>query len=231
MVDSAVIIPEGNGLTLGEVGLPDLLPSSIANDEKMRALAVAKEREMRRFLAKLPDILIWSAISRLEEPVLTHVAVMLHADWWDEEWTVAQKRAFLFRQITLHRKKGTPWAVEEAVSIVYGKAYVREWFEYGGPPGCFSLEVNVHEAGLTDGVVAKIEMMVEKYKRKSQHLCGVKFSMSSSGVTCIGCANFEDEILTVYPFTPEDASAAASPDSVASAVDLFEIYTLEERKT
>ena len=71
MADLSVIIPEGNGLTVGEIGLPDLLPSSIANDKIMRALALAKEREMRRFLAILPSVLLWSAIDRLEEPILT----------------------------------------------------------------------------------------------------------------------------------------------------------------
>lgn len=229
MIDAApAILPENRGRLLGDAGLPDILPSSIAGDETMRLLAAAIEAEMARFTTRFPSVLLWSAIGVMTEPLLTHLAVMLHADWWDEEWTVEQKRAFLFRQVLLHRKKGTCWAVEEAVSLVYGKAHVREWFEYGGDRGCFTLEVNIHEAGLTDAMVRKIELMVEKFKRKSQHLCGTKFSLASAGTTYYGGTVITDEVLTVYPYFAGELDVLLSPVRTAAALDILETYTLDQ---
>lgn len=222
------VIPSGTGKPLSEASLVDLLPASIANDPTMRAVAAATENEIRRILEALPSVLLWSVLDRMEEPVLTHLAAMLHVDWWDEEWTAPQKRAFLLRQVIIHRKKGTPWAVEAAVALVYGEATVSEWFRYGGDRGCFLLEVNVLDSGLTDAAVVKIERMVEKYKRKSQHLCGIRFSMASAGVIYYGSAAFADEIVTVYPYVPNEVAAPLSPVCVGAALDMLETISLNE---
>lgn len=222
------ILPEDKGRLLGDAGLPDILPSSIAGDETMRHIAAAIEEEMILFSGRFPSVLLWSAISVMKEPLLTHVAVLLHTDWWDEDWTIEQKRTFLFRQILLHRKKGTCWAVEEAVSLVYGEASVREWFEYGGDRGCFTLDVAVKGTGLSDAAIRKIELMVEKFKRKSQHLCGLYFSLTSSGTLYSGGSVFVDDVLTIHQYSPDDLDVPESPARVASALDILETYTLNQ---
>ncbi|MDR2891587.1 MAG: phage tail protein I [Deltaproteobacteria bacterium] len=192
------ISPEGQGRKLGESGLPDLLPSSIARDENMRMIAAAIELEIQRTVQIIPNVLLWPAISILQEPLLTHLAVMLHADLWDESWSLAAKRDFLFQQLKLHRHKGTPWAVETAVGMVYGQSRLIEWFEYDqgvfrihdqtfkhdgravynawqGVRGCFKVELDILNVGLNTEQIKKISAMIDKYKRKSQHLDGISF--------------------------------------------------------
>ncbi|MDL2279060.1 phage tail protein I [Desulfovibrio sp. OttesenSCG-928-G11] len=222
------VLPDNQGMLLGDLGLPELLPASIGRDETVANLSAAVEAEIQGFAALVPAVLLWPAISRLEEPLLTHLAVMQHVDIWDEQWSLSAKRAFLFRQILLHRKKGTPWAVEEAVSLVYGPAEVREWFEYGGRRGCFRLNVKIHEGGLPMTDILKIEQMVEKYKRKSQHFCdedpqgGITFSLATTCPARVAVLALMDEAISVRPYVPSLETPESKAWPVAGA-DILEV--------
>ena len=200
--------------------MPELLPSSISYDRTVLALAAAINKEIELFAAEIPAVLLWPAISILEEPLLTHLAFMLHVDWWDEAWDLSAKRLFLYRQILLHRRKGTAWAVEEAVSIVYGQARVREWFEYGGPPGCFLVDLEILAGGLSQDDVDKIVLMIGKYKRKSQHICGLTFSTGAEGVLFLAADAELETVLDIYPYQPDEIEAAPSRLYPAAALEI-----------
>lgn len=223
------ILPEGQGKLLGDAGLPDLLPSSIAGDVTMHSIAVAQEKEIERLISKYPTLLLWSNIAKAEEPLLTHLAVHMHADIWDEAWSLEVKRNFLFRQTLLHEKKGTPWAVEEAVSLVYGAAQVREWFEYGGEPGCFKIDVEIINSGLSEENIAKITHMVETYQRKSQHLCGMTFSLRTTVTLHVGTTALYDESITIKPYVPL-AKIPETPIWPATGTDILETIHFETKE-
>lgn len=234
MIDIPVVTPEqiqpaGQGRSLADIAVLELLPPVPAGDESFRAMARAIDAEIRRIDDQIPKVIIWAMLGRMQEPLLSHLAVWLHADYWDEDWTVEAKRAFLFRQIKIHRKKGTCWAVEEAISLVYGPAYVREWFEYGGEHGWFRLEVDVLDLGLSEFQISKIEQMVEKYKRKSQHLGHLTFSTGSTGTVYIGAACLADEVLTVYPYYPTELSQPTAAVYRGAALDVLETVSIFEQ--
>lgn len=209
----------GPGKLIGGDGLLGLLPSSISYDQNIMSLARAVNEEIEQFITKIPTVLLWPAISVLEEPLLTHLGFMLHVDWWDEAWTLEAKRLFLFRQILLHRRKGTPWAVEEAVSLVYGPARLREWFQYGGPPGCFLVDLEILETGLSQDDVNKIVWMIGKYKRKSQHICGLTFSAVTSGPVFLGAALETETMIDIYPYMPDEVELSDSALYLAASVE------------
>jgi phage tail P2-like protein len=220
------IQPGDQGLLLTDIGVLDLLPPVLAGDESMRAVARAVDAEIRRIDERIKSALIWAALNELTEPMLSHLAAWMHVDWWDEDWTLEAKRAFIFWQVPIHRKKGTCWAVEEAVSLVYGQAFVREWFEYGGEPGWFRLEVDVRDSGLTKFQIEKIEIMVETYKRKSQHMDGLTFSTGAACTIYIGAACLTDEVLTIYPYYPTELEQAQAAIYSAAALDVLETFTI-----
>ena len=209
----------GPGRLIGGEGLPGLLPSSITYDRSMVSLARAIGDEAEIFIRKIPAVLLWPAIADMKEPLLTHLAFMLHVDWWDEAWTIEAKRLFLFRQILLHHRKGTAWAVEEAVSLVYGQARVREWFEYGGPPGCFLVDMEILETGLSQDEIDKIVMMIGKYKRKSQHICGLTFSSVTDGKVYLGAAVEAEIMVDIYPFQPDEIAPPVSTLYIAASIE------------
>lgn len=63
-------------------------------------------------------------------------------DWWDGDYSLEEKRRTLKDSWRVHRMLGTKAAVETAISAIYPNSAVKEWFEYGGRPYYFKLEIN-----------------------------------------------------------------------------------------
>ncbi|MFW5497756.1 MULTISPECIES: phage tail protein I [unclassified Maridesulfovibrio] len=129
--------------SLADLKLIDILPSSIAEDEQFQALAETFDKQLKGILASIPAIEIYSRIEEHEEPLLSLLAWQFHVDHWDANWSVETKREAVKNSIKLHKKKGTPWAVEKAVEIATGeRAEVLEWFNYDGDPYMFKVAVH-----------------------------------------------------------------------------------------
>ncbi len=62
-------------------------------------------------------------------------------DWWDSDYSTEEKRRTLAASWQVHKTLGTRAAVEKAASAVYPNTKVQEWFEYGGEPYRFKLDV------------------------------------------------------------------------------------------
>ena len=84
--------------------------------------------------AKRPDV--------CDPSLLPHLAWEFSVDDWSPDWSEAEKREAILAAPAIHRRKGTPWAVEEAAGV-WTSARVSEWFEYGGAPYRFRVEAAV----------------------------------------------------------------------------------------
>ena len=158
---------------LSSLSLLELLPSSLAEDSKIRAIALAVGEQLKAVTESIPAIEIYSRIGELEEPLLSLLAWQFHVDHWDANWSVETKREAVRNSIKLHKKKGTPWAVRKAVEIATGEpAEVQEWFEYDGDPYKFKVgtETTVNEA-----VYQSIIEAVISAKNVRSHLDSVVF--------------------------------------------------------
>ncbi len=95
---------------------------------KIIAEELAKSREL------CDKLTIYAAIDKLSESVLDVLAGDFNVEWYDYEGTLEEKRKTIQECISIHRYKGTKYAVETALKSVYSSARVKEWFEYGGEP-------------------------------------------------------------------------------------------------
>jgi phage tail P2-like protein len=100
-----------------DLAKPSLLPPPLATDLSMRALEAVHSR--------LSDIdLLPTLIYDFEHVVssaLPHLGEQFHvmgAEGWRLATTEAQRRELLARAVALHRHKGTPWAIREALKAV-----------------------------------------------------------------------------------------------------------------
>ena len=64
------------------------------------------------------------------ESVLPYLAWALSVDVWDSSWPINRRRAVVAAALRVHRRKGTPGAVEDALQAVNAAAQVIEWFDY-----------------------------------------------------------------------------------------------------
>lgn len=119
---------------LGDVTLRDLLPPSLQSDPDAIAASQAISGHYHRLYQIAPAAMVFSNLDNLPESWLDELANDTHIDFYDRSLPVESKRNLVRQSIPMHRKKGTPWAVEELVRIVFGEGRVEEWFEYGGEP-------------------------------------------------------------------------------------------------
>ncbi|QPA33372.1 phage tail protein I [Thermaerobacillus caldiproteolyticus] len=117
------------------IDLVALLPASLHNDEDTKAIMQAVSEEMQRLFQKCEEILSQD----IPEFLLDLIAFERHVDFYSNDLPVEQKRKLINRSTFFHRQKGTPAAVEELITTVFGEGKVVEWFEYGGQPYHFKV--------------------------------------------------------------------------------------------
>lgn len=157
---------------IGSTPFLELLPDSIAGDPAIRAAADALDGLLVPSVKAIPSLLLYArlygkepdllpplrrlaeqagGLRALEEPLLDLLAWQLHVDNYDIARTYAERLEMVKTAIAVHRKKGTPWAVETAVTAALGKVEttVTEWYDYeGGQPYHFKVLVTLFEQGI-----------------------------------------------------------------------------------
>ena len=155
--------------TLYDSDFAKYLPQPLTHDPKMIALAKAAARELLEVSGAVEDVLIYSRIDELPEELIDILAYDMHVDWYDFSYPLAAKRDLLKSSVRVHKKMGTKYAVEKALSALYPESEVEEWFEYEGEPGHFHIVCDVTDSRITASY-ADIVRAVKLYKRLSAHM-------------------------------------------------------------
>jgi phage tail P2-like protein len=126
--------------TLETISLAALVPTSIKDDPQIKAAIAALDAELREVssLSKTPSL--FYRLDQLDHGPLDHLAWQMGVDTWHGGLSLPDKRNLIRRAIALHRKKGTPWAVRQAlIWCGFGSAEIREhsqvvaaWLAAGG---------------------------------------------------------------------------------------------------
>lgn len=127
-----------------ELSLLDILPSSIANDLNVQAIARSIDPEMQSVSHDIRETLILSRIDELPEPVVDLLAWQWHVDFYELARTLEMKRATVKGSIPWHRKKGTRWAILKALEMIGVKGTFIPWWEVpGAKPYTFAIEAEI----------------------------------------------------------------------------------------
>lgn len=122
------------------ISLLDLIPDSLKHDSNVRAICEALTPEVQAVANDIQQCVLLPRIGELPEKVQELLARQLHVDFYDGELSLETKRELVKNSVRWHKRKGTPGAVEELVSTVFGEGTVEEWFEYGGEPYYFKVK-------------------------------------------------------------------------------------------
>lgn len=145
------------------------LPYPLQQDEKMTALAKAAAEELLKVSGLMDNVLIYSRIDELPEALVDVLAYDMHVDWYDYSYPLAAKRDLLKTSVMVHKKMGTKYSVEKALSALYPESEVEEWYEYGGEPGYFRIVCDVTDSRIVASY-SDIIRAVRLYKRLSAHM-------------------------------------------------------------
>jgi len=185
--------------TLTDISFADLLPSSISEDESVRAAAQAIDGELKQINQAIDALYIYSRWAELEEPLLTHLAWQFKVDFWDDGLSLEKKRLLVRNSVVRHRQKGTPLAIEEAISDVLGGGVVEEWWEYGGAPYHFRVRVDVIGQSLTEQAYSWADQLIRVYKNVRSQLDGVKTCLPVDGSAWAASYIASVNKVTLYP--------------------------------
>lgn len=147
--------------------IADVLPRNLMKDPAAQAFSFAI-REGTRLLHKYTQLCyVYCSIETAPDKVLDLLAKELRTQYYSDAMDLETKRGLVRNTLIWYMTAGTPAAVEELVTVVFGEGEVSEWFEYGGEPYWFKIKTN---ALLTEDMNAMFSRMIEKVKNTRSHL-------------------------------------------------------------
>lgn len=155
-----------------EYKVAEHLPSSI-DAEPIISLAQVADVELGKINTDL--LLIYPAIDSLNEQLIDYLAAQMHVDEYDDTENLDVKRQQVKQSFLLHRLKGTKYAVQKAVSMVYQSAKVEEWPEYSGEPYHFRVTGITAPMNETK-TINKLVRLINAYKNTRSWLDYVQFN-------------------------------------------------------
>lgn len=177
-----------HGLT--RENLLSTFPAALAKDPAVYALAEAAADLLAGRLEEIKMVNLYAQIDRLEEPLLDILAQDFKVDWWNPGYTLEEKRRTLRDSWKVHRTLGTKAAVVTAISAIYPKTDVQEWFEYGGEPFHFKIKIDLTGEKMNGERPKQVLERVNFYKSLRSHLDSITASSALEPVRICTAALF-----------------------------------------
>ena len=202
-----------------------LLVPPLSHDESLRALAT--------LIARIEDIdlspLLVYYVDHTEKTALHHLAEQFHI-MGNEGWTFAkteeQKRALIKNAIQLHRHKGTPWAVKEAISQFGFFALIQDWFMYGGDPYYFRVDIELKNQIWDQEISDTVYGLIGQWKNTRSHLDKMRVFQTVKGDLKIASACIDGEIITVRPHITTGLESVVKTSFMFGAICMGETITV-----
>ena len=173
-------------INLRDARITDGLPRIVAAQPWAQVLSAVYGELQDRMFEYLDTGMTFSEVDTCDEGMLDQMAVYLKIEWYDSTADVETKRRIVRTAIEIQRYAGTVKAVREQASAVYPDSEVEEWFNYGGTPGFWRLNVNITEAAAQYHTIREMEDLLGYTKRLSAHLEQISYMVRHSigvGVT------------------------------------------------
>lgn len=126
---------------LENLKLSDIMPPNLLNDPFIKAMCNALDVQINNLVENNKKLSIYANIDNLPEEIINFLAWQFHVDFFDESWTLKQKREAVKNSIKWHRYKGSIGVLEDYISTIFGNARVIEWFDYDGKPYHFKIDM------------------------------------------------------------------------------------------
>lgn len=152
-----------------------IVPPALTRDKSIMALAGAAASALEERLAEIDRVRVISNIDGLDEPLLDILARDFKVDWWDAEYSLEEKRRTLKGSWRVHKTLGTKAAVETAIRAIYPGTRVLEWWEYGGEPYHFRLDINITNDHIDSDKQRRVLERMNFYKSLRSHNDGVTY--------------------------------------------------------
>jgi len=183
--------------------IKELLPPSLAKDKNIQALTQALDKELEKIENQIINVLILPRIDQIQdEELLDLLAWQFHIEGYELAKNIEEKRNLIKRAIELHRYKGTKYAIKEVLRALGLEGEVKEWFEYGGKPYHFRVNIFAKNKLVEPEREKKLLKLIEEYKNVRSKLEKVSIGYSLGVMPIHTYAGFVDTSKEVFEITP-----------------------------
>lgn len=162
-------------IKLRESNIDQILPLWLAEKPEVQSLGYAIMKANQRMLDLLEKSMVYAGIDKLPEKILDVLAIELRALYYEEDLEIEQKREIIKSTLYIYSKAGTPEAVEQMIEQVFGGGVVEEWFEYGGEPYHFKVDISTI---MSKDIDEKFEKLIRRVKNVRSHLDKINIKRS-----------------------------------------------------
>lgn len=163
-------------------------PFPLSGTKKLAMLASLVAESLIELYNDNDLLAIYTRIDELDSDILDILAYDFKIDWWDVENTVEEKRAVFKSCWDVHRKLGTPGAVQTAISSIYDSAKVKEWYEYGGKKYHFKISINLDNNFMDEEQFQRVLNRAKYYVNLRSVMDSVTFSSTHKKLLYAGVA-------------------------------------------
>ena len=216
-------------MVLENIDLLSLQTAQMKQDPTTIAMCAALTPKFRELSIDTKSVLIYSRINDLDDATIDELAYQMHVDFYSTSLALEVKQQVVKNSLRWHRIKGTPAAVEEAAKIVFGRSWIEEWFEYGGNPYMFKLNVEASNRGASSADLILLEQLINAYKNKRSWLEVINIFLTTNGSIFLGGCMNSGEDITVYPWSPTETVSTGKIDlaSINQSIETTTIYPKE----
>ncbi|WP_160688306.1 phage tail protein I [Clostridium sp. C2-6-12] len=221
-------------MDLSNFNLLELQTAYLQQDPMIQALCEALTPHLEEINKLVEEVFIYGRIDELSEELIDELAWQFHVDFYDYTLPLDKKRALIKLSPKLHKIKGTPQAVSDAVSAIFGRTVLKEWFEYGGKPYFFGLDIDVTETGASKESIEKLDALINAYKNKRSWIEYINIFLTTKAKTIYNTVLLAGEKITVYPYTPKDIESKGKVNIAIGqnvGIENVTLYPLKEPVT
>ncbi|OZU14100.1 phage tail protein I [Salmonella enterica subsp. enterica serovar Altendorf] len=200
----------------------DLLPTGSTQLERAASEATVIIGDIR-----VPLRTLWVP-QQCPLPLLPYLAWTFSVDRWDDNWPEQVKRDVISASFSVHRIKGTRAAIRDAIEPLGYNTMITEWWENGGEPGTFTLEVSVIDHGVTQEMQQEIERLVQDAKPVSRHIADLRISQEILVQFFMGTRLLEGDTSTlpvvITPGSDDLPPPHIRPDTEENRISVRSVY-------
>ena len=210
---------------LQSTSLLDILPQNLLADKKINAAAQALDDELQKITEATRNALLLPRLDELSEEVIDLLAWQWHVDFYEPSMSIETKRQLVRESIAWHRIKGTKAAVEKMAQTVFKDGVVTEWFEYGGEPYHFRIDV-LNAPNMTEESRERLLAVVNASKNTRSWLDELRFRREAQNDMYYAAAPSIHTTYEIRPAEITDATAEARRHigAAVSTHTAYEVY-------
>lgn len=182
-------------LDIYSLKLEDTAPDSLLADEAVKAVMQSLSPEGIQVSEKIRDVILYSRIDELDEPVLDFLAHQFHADFYELAATPEMKREAVKSSLLWHMKKGTEWSILKALSMIGVEGEFLHWKDTGDEPYTFRIKAKItgdyYRTAGRDRIVKSIRRAVMESKAARSLFKGLDTSIEFKDTSQIYAGLFD----------------------------------------